>query len=221
MEKDSLSSIAPAIPPCIPNPPPCAPCSPWYQQPAADSEPEKSRFEEIFEGEEEEKMLVENLIVNVIQAKKESTKHKAEQKLKNILEVIDDRNKNIQIQEDEEMSLKILQEDRKQEKKKEENNSINLSDYIMVKQKERRAGQLNEPSYSPALGEMKGSKQDSSLSGSQLPNTTSNIHSSRKMTHAKQKEVKKPDGNNKKIQDLKNETDLPNYNHIEIITIED
>ena len=100
MERDSLSGrswhqagnslprmaprSAPNPPPSAPNPPQSAPHPPnyWYQWEAVGREPEKSRFDKIFEGEEKENIFVENLIVNVIQAKNKQSKYKAEQKLK-------------------------------------------------------------------------------------------------------------------------------------------
>ena len=83
---------------------------------------------------------------------------------------------------------------------------------------ERRAGHLNGPSYSPSLGETKGRNQVDSLSGNR-PITTSTNRSSRK-TYTKIRLVKKPDGH-KQFQDLRNFEDLPDYDHEEIITIED
>ena len=192
---------------------------PSNQWEAAEKETEKSKFGKIFQREDIKKNIVETLIVNVIEAKSQKAKNKAEQTLKNVLDNIEKRNMKKQIEEDEKLGLKLLQEDRKQEKNKEENDSINSIRFLeqpMVN--ERRIGHLNGPLYSPSLGETKGRNQVTSLSGNR-PNTTLTNHSSTK-TYAKSKLVKKPDGQTQ-FQDLRYNEDSPDYDHEEIIMIED
>ena len=81
---------------------------------------------------------------------------------------------------------------------------------------ERRIGYLNGPLYSPSLGETKGRNQVTYLSGNR-PNTTSTRRSSKK-TYAKNKLVKKMNGQKQFLDQRQNE-DSPDYDHEEITTI--
>ena len=114
-----------------------------------------------------------------------------------------------QIEEDDKISLTIMKEDRKKEKNKKENNSINSIRYLeqpMVN--ERNTENLKGPLYPPSLS---GNRPKTHT------NTTSTKRCSKK-TYDKKILVKKTNGQKQFLDQRQNE-DSPDYDHDENKTI--